>query len=129
MSDTRNPFSKPAAAHTCPHCGSTAVTSLGHVLADITGIRREYHCDDCSQAFFRPADPKPTVPWGRMEFSSLNKEASITSIMPWHSTLATDRPVFHDHTRCSEGNRIELRDRRPGTGGRPQCAICAAERP
>jgi hypothetical protein len=64
-----------------------------------------------------------------MEFSSLNKEASITSIMPWHSTLATDRPVFHDHTRCSEGNRIELRDRRPGTGGRPQCAICAAERP
>lgn len=125
MSDTRDPLSKPTPAHHCPHCGSTAVTSLGHVLADITGIRREYRCDYCSQAFFRPADSLPSAPWSRVEFSSANTEAS----MPWHSTLATDRPVFHDDTRCSEGNRIELRDRRPGTGGRPPCAICAAERP
>ena len=34
-----------------------------------------------------------------------------------------------DDTRCPEGNRIQLRDRRQGTGGCPQCAICAAERP
>jgi hypothetical protein len=102
---------------------------VGHVLADITGIRREYHCEYCSQAFFRPADPLPNALWGRVEFSSPNTEAPMTNVMPWHSTLATDRSVYHDDTRCSEGNRIELRDRRPGTGGRPQCAICAAERP
>jgi hypothetical protein len=53
----------------------------------------------------------------------------MTNVMRWHSTLATDRFVYHDDTRCPEGNRIQLRDRRQGTGGCPQCSICAAERP
>ena len=129
MSDTRHPFSRPTPAHTCPHCGSAAVTSVGRVLADITGIRREYRCGYCSQAFFRPADTLASTSLGRVEVSSPNTEASMTNAEPWHSTSAPDRLVYHDDTRCSEGGRIELPDRRPGAGGRPLCAICAANRP
>jgi hypothetical protein len=25
---------------------------------------------------------------------------------PWHSALETDRKVYHDDTRCTEGNNI-----------------------
>jgi hypothetical protein len=47
--------------------------------------------------------------------------------LPWHPTRATDRAVYHNDTRCPEGGAIELQYRRPGTGGRPLCATCAAE--
>ena len=129
MSDTSNPVPQHTRARACPHCGSAAVTSLGHVLADVTGIRIEYRCRECSKEFFRPAAPLPSPLRGGLRSPSPNPEAPMTNIMPWHSTLATDRPVYHDDTRCPEGNRIQLRDRRQGTGGCPQCAICAAERP
>jgi hypothetical protein len=45
--------------------------------------------------------------------------------LPWHSTLATDRPVYHDDARCDEGDAIALTHRRADTGGRPHCADCA----
>ena len=45
--------------------------------------------------------------------------------LPWHSTLATDRPLYHDDTRCPEGGAIKLKDRRSGDGGRDPCAHCA----
>ena len=49
----------------------------------------------------------------------------MTHTLSWHSTVATDRPLYHDDTRCPEGGAIALKDRRPGDGGRQPCAHCA----
>jgi hypothetical protein len=49
----------------------------------------------------------------------------MTNTLAWHSTLATDRPVYHDDTRCPEGGTISLQNRRPGDGGRDPCPRCA----
>jgi hypothetical protein len=35
----------------------------------------------------------------------------MTHALPWHSTLATDRPLFHDDTRCPEGGATTVKDR------------------
>jgi len=43
---------------------------------------------------------------------------------PWHSTRPDDNKVHHDETRCTEGNNIEARYRKSGTGGFPKCARC-----
>jgi len=45
---------------------------------------------------------------------------------PWHSKLPSDRPVYHDETRCTEGDNIEPRNRVSGTGNRPKCHHCRA---
>lgn len=44
---------------------------------------------------------------------------------PWHSAIESDRRVYHDNTSCTEGNNIESKNRRTGTGGRPRCEHCA----
>ena len=44
---------------------------------------------------------------------------------PWHSVKPAARPVYHNDTRCTEGNNIERENRREGTGGHPLCARCA----
>ena len=49
----------------------------------------------------------------------------MTNTLPWHSILASDRPVYHDDTRCPEGSSIEGKNRRPGDGGRDPCPHCA----
>jgi hypothetical protein len=41
---------------------------------------------------------------------------------PWHSIL---QRVCHNNTRCTEGNNIERRNLRSGTGGKPLCLHCA----
>ena len=48
----------------------------------------------------------------------------MANIRPWHSSRDTDGKVYHDDTRCTEGNNIETRYRRDGTGGRPKCELC-----
>lgn len=40
---------------------------------------------------------------------------------PWHSIL---QRVHHNNTRCTEGNNIERRNLRSGTGGKPLCLHC-----
>ena len=40
---------------------------------------------------------------------------------PWHSIK---RPVHHNNTECTEGNNIEPKYRREGTGGKPLCDHC-----
>ena len=50
---------------------------------------------------------------------------SYVKTTPWHSKLETDRKVYHNETRCTEGNNIEDRNRQSGTGGRPLCEHCA----
>ena len=42
----------------------------------------------------------------------------------WHSKLPSDRRVYHDETRCTEGNNIEPRNRVSGAGDRPKCDHC-----
>ena len=49
----------------------------------------------------------------------------MTNTQPWHSTVATDRPLYHDDTRCPEGQAITLKNRRPGARGRDPCPHCA----
>jgi len=50
----------------------------------------------------------------------------IMAIVPaFHSVLETDRKVYHDSSLCTEGNNIEAKNRRAGTGGRPRCERCA----
>ena len=49
----------------------------------------------------------------------------MTNTQPWHSALPTDRPLYHDDTRCPEGGTIKLKDRRPGDGRRDPCPHCA----
>ena len=45
-------------------------------------------------------------------------------VQPFHSKRESDRKVYHDDTRCTEGNNIESYNRVPGTGGRPKCEHC-----
>jgi len=40
---------------------------------------------------------------------------------PWH---AKESGVFHDNTDCTEGNNIERRNLREGTGGNRKCDHC-----
>lgn len=43
---------------------------------------------------------------------------------PWHSKANSDRNVYHDETKCTEGNNIELKNVVSGTGGLPKCDHC-----
>ena len=42
----------------------------------------------------------------------------MTKAAPWHSAGSE---VYHDNTACTEGNNIERKNRRPGTGGKRKC--------
>jgi hypothetical protein len=48
----------------------------------------------------------------------------MAKVAPFHSKLASDRAVYHDDDKCTEGNNIEPRNRASGTGGRPKCEHC-----
>lgn len=48
----------------------------------------------------------------------------MAKVAPFHSVLPSDKPVYHDDNRCTEGNNIETKNRRSGTGGRPKCDHC-----
>lgn len=43
---------------------------------------------------------------------------------PWHSTRPDDKKVHHNNTSCTEGNNIEQKYRKDGTGGHPLCKRC-----
>ena len=44
-------------------------------------------------------------------------------VAPFHSTKpGTD--VYHNNNRCTEGNNIETRYRKSGTGGKRLCSHC-----
>lgn len=43
---------------------------------------------------------------------------------PWHSKAPNDRKVYHDETKCTEGNNIETYNKVAGTGGLPKCDHC-----
>jgi len=48
----------------------------------------------------------------------------MSKTTPWHSKRESDPKVYHDETKCTEGNNIETYNRRAGTDGRPKCTHC-----
>ena len=40
---------------------------------------------------------------------------------PYHSPK---QPVYHNNSRCTEGNNIERKNRTSGTGGKRLCERC-----
>lgn len=47
----------------------------------------------------------------------------MTKVLPYHS-IEPGREVYHDSNRCTEGNNIERRNRKNGTGGKRRCDHC-----
>jgi hypothetical protein len=45
----------------------------------------------------------------------------MAKVSPFHSIL---RSIYHDNNSCTEGNNIEAKNRRSGTGGHPKCDHC-----
>lgn len=45
----------------------------------------------------------------------------MARVSPWH---AEDSNVYHDYTNCTEGNTIDPRNRRFGTGNKRRCPRC-----
>lgn len=54
----------------------------------------------------------------------LQEKYEMAKVAPFHSKLQSDLPVYHDNNACTEGNNIEARNRKSGTGGRPKCQHC-----
>jgi hypothetical protein len=48
----------------------------------------------------------------------------MAKVSPFHSKRPSDKPVYHDNDKCTEGNNIEAYNRVAGTGGRPKCDHC-----
>ena len=48
----------------------------------------------------------------------------MAKVAPFHSKRESDRKVYHDDNKCTEGNNIESYNRVSGTGNRPKCARC-----
>ncbi len=45
----------------------------------------------------------------------------MAKVAPFHSIKQS---VYHDNTKCTEGNNIERENKRDGTGGKPKCEHC-----
>ena len=48
----------------------------------------------------------------------------MAKVAPFHSKRPSDRNVYHDNSRCTQGNNIEPRNKVSGTDGRPKCDHC-----
>jgi len=46
----------------------------------------------------------------------------MPKVSPWHSVIMD---VYHNNTKCTEGNNVETKYRRSGTGGKRLCKHCA----
>ena len=45
----------------------------------------------------------------------------MAKVAPFH---AEGSVVYHDNNQCTEGNNIERRNRKSGTGNKRKCAHC-----
>lgn len=52
-------------------------------------------------------------------------EDFMAKVAPFHSIAPNDPKVHHNNDKCTEGNNIEPRNRRAGTGGYRLCVACA----
>lgn len=48
----------------------------------------------------------------------------MSKVQPWHS-IEPGTEVYHNNTLCTEGNNIERRNRKGGTGGHRLCSHCS----
>lgn len=48
----------------------------------------------------------------------------MAKVQPFHSKKIVQNPVYHDDTKCTEGNNVEAYNKVQGTGGRPKCEHC-----
>jgi hypothetical protein len=48
----------------------------------------------------------------------------MAKVPAFHSSRESDRKVYHDNDKCTEGNNIEPRNRTAGTDNRPRCEHC-----
>jgi hypothetical protein len=49
----------------------------------------------------------------------------MAKVVAFHSVAPNDPKRHHNNSACTEGNNIEPRNKRAGTGGYPLCARCA----
>jgi len=49
---------------------------------------------------------------------------NMSRVSSFHSKKETDRKVYHDNNKCTEGNNIEKKYLASGTDGRPLCDHC-----
>jgi len=113
----------------CPQCRSTNLLAVGRVFANRSGVQGLYRCGRCATEAWLPTTDRHH---GLSIAARHSDEAPRSAIdltagtgVRWHSSLATDRPRYHDDTRCPDGGAIKLEDRRPGDGGRGPCERCA----
>ncbi len=45
----------------------------------------------------------------------------MAKVAPFH---AVNSNVYHDNSKCTEGNNIESGNKRQGTGGKKKCEHC-----
>ncbi len=45
----------------------------------------------------------------------------MAKVTPFHSVNSN---VYHDNSKCTEGNNIERKYKKSGQGGRSKCAHC-----
>jgi hypothetical protein len=52
----------------------------------------------------------------------------MVKVPPYHTNSAEyppkHREVYHDHSNCPDGRRIEPQHRESGMGGKPRCKEC-----
>lgn len=48
----------------------------------------------------------------------------MPQVPAFHSVKENAPNVYHDNSKCTEGNNIEKQHLRQGTGGRPRCQHC-----
>lgn len=49
----------------------------------------------------------------------------MAKVAAFHSKRESDRKVYHNNDKCTEGNNIETYNKVAGTGGRPLCNHCS----
>jgi hypothetical protein len=49
----------------------------------------------------------------------------MAKIPPWHSARVSDRNVYHDNDKCTEGTQIARHNHKLGTGGSVRCEQCS----
>ena len=49
----------------------------------------------------------------------------MAKVSPFHSKSPNHPKWYHDKTACTEGSKIEAKNKVAGTGGYQQCAQCA----
>jgi len=48
----------------------------------------------------------------------------MPKVKSFHSKLPSDRPVYHNNSKCTEGDNIQPENKVAGTGGHPLCDHC-----